>query len=244
MRLSPVLGLFAAVALVIAACGQAGPGKAAQSGPAGDQIRAYILAHPEVIEEAIGKLQEKRQAAADAQVRQALAANRGKLEHDPRDFVAGNPQGKVTVVEFFDYRCPYCKAALPDIQKLIAANKDLRFVLKEFPILSPVSETASRAAIAAKAQGKYWPVHQALLSEKNLDDAAVQRILKDNGVDLARAAADQKAPSTSQLIDDVHALARTTGVTGTPAFMIGDKMVSGWVPDQIQASIDAARKAG
>jgi protein-disulfide isomerase len=245
MRLTPILGLVAATALVIAACGQAGPGKAAQAGaPGNDQIRAYLLAHPEVIEEALGKLQEKRQAAADAEIKAALAENRGKLEHDPRDFVAGNPNGKVTLVEFFDYRCPYCKAALPDIQKLIAQNKDVRFVLKEFPILSQVSDSASRAAIAAKAQGKYWPVHQALLSEKNLDEAAVARILKDNGVDLTKAEAVAKAKSTSDQIDDIHALARATGVSGTPAFMIGDKMIAGWMPDQIKAGIEAERKKG
>jgi protein-disulfide isomerase len=245
MRLYPILGLVAAAALVIAACGQAGPGKAAQSAaPGSDQIRAYLLAHPEVIEEALGKLQEKRQAAADAQVKAALESHRGSLERDPRDFVAGNPNGKITLVEFFDYRCPYCKAALPDIQKLIAANKDVRFVLKEFPILSPVSDSAARAAIAAKAQGKYWPVHQALLSEKNLDEAAVARILKDNGVDLTKAEAAAKAKATSDQIDDTHALARITGVNGTPAFMIGDKMIAGWMPDQIKAGIEAERKKG
>ena len=244
MRFSPALGLVAAFALVTAACGQSTPAKTGQAAASGDQIRAYILEHPEIIEEAMGKLQAKRQAAADSALKTVLAQNRAKIDHDPRDYVAGNPNGKVTVVEFFDYRCPYCKAALPELQKLVASNKDVRLVLKEFPILSDVSKNASRAAIAAKAQGKYWPVHQALLSEKNLDDAAIERILKANGVDMTKARADAVTQATTTQIDDNHTLAMTTGVTGTPAFLIGDKMVSGWMPEDIQAGIDAQRKAG
>ena len=159
---------------------------------------------------ALGLIAAFAQAAADEQIKVSLAQNRPKIDHDPRDFVAGNPNGKITVVEFFDYRCPYCKAALPDLQKLIAANKDVRLVLTEFPILSAVSENATRAAIAAKAQGKYWAVHQAMLSEKSLDDAAIERILKANGVDMTKARADAVAKATSDEIDDNHALARAT----------------------------------
>jgi protein-disulfide isomerase len=240
MRLFPALGLIAALALATAACGQSGPAKSAS----GDEIRAYILDHPEIIEEAMAKLQTKRQADADNQLKLALTQNRTKIDRDPRDYVAGNPDGKITVVEFFDYRCPYCKAALPEIEKLVATNKDVRFVLKEFPILSPVSESASRAAIAAKQQGKYWPVHAALLSEKNLDDAAIERILKASGVDMTKAKADAVDKTVTAQLDETHALAKSTGVTGTPAFVIGDKMISGWVPSEVQAGIEAARKAG
>ncbi|HTI66558.1 MAG TPA: DsbA family protein [Caulobacteraceae bacterium] len=235
--------LIAAIALIaIPAAGCSPSGKAPGQAAAGDQIRAYILAHPEVIEEAIGKLQERRQAAADTQLKAQLVANRSKVERDPRDYVAGNPNGKVTVVEFFDYRCPYCKAALPEIAKLIADNKDVRFVFKEFPILSPISETAARAAYAAKAQGKYWPVHQALLAEKNLDGESIDRILRDNGVDVARAHADGAGKATTDFLEETRALGRATGVNGTPAFIIGDRMVSGWVPADIQAGIAEARK--
>ncbi|OYX31487.1 MAG: hypothetical protein B7Y99_10165 [Caulobacterales bacterium 32-69-10] len=249
MRLSILLAATAALALSAAGCSQAAPGPKAASAPsagaaAGDQIRAYILAHPEVIEEAIGKLQEKRQAAADTQLQQTLAANRAKIERDPRDYVAGNPQGKITVVEYFDYRCPYCKAALPGINKLIADNKDVRFVFKEFPILSPISETAARAAIAAKAQGKYMQVHEDLLAEKTLDAASIDRILRDNGVDVAKAHAYGAAQPVSDQLLETNTIARATGVNGTPAFVIGDKVVAGWVPEDIQAGIDAARKKG
>ena len=238
MRLLALLAAVVALAVPAVGCSQSTPGQAA----AGDQIRAYILAHPEVIEEAIGKLQEKRQAAADTQLKAQLTANRAKIDRDPRDFVAGNPQGKITVVEFFDYRCPYCKAALPEITKLIESNKDVRLVFKEFPILSPISETAARAALGAKAQGKYWPVHQALLLEKNLDGATIDRILRENGVDVEKAHQEGAGKPVTDFLEETHALARTTGVTGTPAFIIGDKLVAGWVPADIQAGIEAARK--
>jgi protein-disulfide isomerase len=243
MRPIALLAVLAALAVPAAGCGQSNPAKSPGQAAAGDQIRAYILAHPEVIEEAIGKLQEKRQAAADTQLRAALAANRAKIERDPRDFVAGNPQGKITVVEYFDYRCPYCKAALPEITKLIESNKDVRFVFKEFPILSPISETAARAALGAKAQGKYWPVHQALLAEKNLDAATIDRILAQNGVDVAKAHVDGASQSTTAFLEETRSLGKATGVTGTPAFVIGDRVVAGWVPEDIQAGIEAARKA-
>ena len=241
MRLIPALLLAAALALPAAGC-SAAPAAKDSDKVFGEKVRAYLIAHPEVLEEVMGKLQETREAAADKASAVALAAHRQSVEHDPRDFVAGNPQGKVTVVEFFDYRCPYCKAASADIQKLIATNSDLRLVLKEFPILSPVSEKAARAAIGAKAQGKYLPVHIALLAEKNLDEAAIDRILAANGVDAAKAKADGATKEADAQISEIHELAKSTGVTGTPAFVVGDKLIAGWDMAAVQAEIEAARK--
>ena len=223
-------------ALALSACGQGKPVVG------GEQVRAYLLEHPEVIEEALVKLQTKRQAAADQQLRQSLVSMRTELERDPRDFVAGNPDGRITVVEFFDYRCPYCKVARPEIRKLIEANKDVRFVMKEYPILSPASEAAARAAIGAQAQGKYWPVHQALMAEQTLDDTSIKRILAENGVDVAKALEVGTAAAAAKQLEDTRALARTTGVNGTPAFVIGDKMIAGWDPQQITQALEAARK--
>jgi protein-disulfide isomerase len=123
-----------ALALVLAACSQA-PGQSASGDDAfGRQVRAYLLKHPEVIEEASAKLNEQRRAQALAAASTAIAGKKAALEADAGDYVA-NPAGKITVVEFFDYRCPYCKAALPDLKGLIANNKDIRFVFKEFAIL-------------------------------------------------------------------------------------------------------------
>jgi protein-disulfide isomerase len=215
----------------------------------GAKVRAYLLAHPEVIQEAVDKLQAKEAAAKEADARAAVAAHRQALEHDARDGVVGNPNGKITLVEFFDYRCPYCKGAEPDLQKLLAANPDVRLVLKEFPILdvedqSHISEDAARGALAAIPQGRYAQVHEALLAEHHLDEAAIRDVLGRNGVDMAKDQALAGAkPITDQLAEN-HALARDLGVDGTPAFVIGDTVISGARLDDIQTAITAARTAG
>jgi protein-disulfide isomerase len=231
----------------------AGAGCHAQSAPEsaadkafGAKVRAYLLAHPEVIQEAVDKLQAKETAAKDADARAAVAAHRQALEHDARDGVIGALQGKITVVEFFDYRCPYCKAAAAELQKLLAANPDVRLVLKEFPILdtedqSHISEDAARGALAALPQGRYAQVHEALLAEHHLDEAAIHDILSRNGVDLAK---DQALAGTKPITDHLaenHALARNLGVDGTPAFVVGDTVISGARIDDIQAAITAVR---
>jgi protein-disulfide isomerase len=232
----------------------AGAGCHAQSSPEsaadkafGAKVRAYLLAHPEVIQEAVDKLQAKETAAKDAEARTAVAAHRQALEHDPRDGVVGNPNGRITLVEFFDYRCPYCKAAEPDLQKLLAANPDVRLVLKEFPILdaedqSHISEDAARGALAAIPQGRYAQVHEALLAERHLDEAAIHDVLSHNGVDMAKDQALAAAKPITDHIAENHALARDLGVDGTPAFVIGDTVISGARLEDIQAAITAARR--
>jgi protein-disulfide isomerase len=214
----------------------------------GAKVRAYLLAHPEVIQEAVSKLEAQQSAAKDAEARAAVVAHRQALEHDPRDGVLGSPAGKITLVEFFDYRCPYCKAAEPDLQKLLAANPDVRLVLKEFPILdvedqSHISEDAAREALAALPQGRYAAVHAALLATPHLDEAGIREVLSRNGVDLTKDQALSTAKPISDHLAENHALARDLGVDGTPAFVIGDAVISGARLDDIQAAITAARTA-
>src|SRR5665213_2141400 len=131
-----IAGLLLAASISLTAIGCS---RAAEDPAFGAKVRAYLLAHPEVIEEAVARLQDKRQAAADAKVKLALEKNRGALERDPRDFVA-NPGGKITVTEFYDYRCPHCINAAPTVLSLIHDNPDVRFVFKEMPIFGPTSE--------------------------------------------------------------------------------------------------------
>jgi protein-disulfide isomerase len=212
----------------------------------GAKVRAYLLAHPEVIQEVVDKLQAKETATKDAQARAAVAAHRQALEHDAQDGVVGNPNGKITLVEFFDYRCPYCKGAEPDLQKLLAANPDVRLVLKEFPILdvedqSHISEDAAREALAAMPQGRYAQVHEALLAEHHLDEAVIRDVLSRNGVDLVKDQALANAKPITDHLAENHALARDLGVDGTPAFVIGDTVISGAQLGDIQAAIAAAR---
>jgi protein-disulfide isomerase len=245
------LAATAALALGVAGCNAQSPvsGKpeSAQDKAFGAKVRAYLLAHPQVIEEAIEKLQADQEALKSASAQVQIAQNRQALEHDPRDGVAGNPKGAVTLVEFFDYRCPYCKAAQPELERLLAQHPNVRLVLKEFPILdvednTHISEDASRAAIAAMAQGKYQKVHDDLLAEKHLDEDAIGRILKADGVDVAKDQALAKSDAVSAQIADTHKLARAVGIDGTPGFVIGDQMIAGARLDQIEAAIAAQGK--
>ena len=172
-------GALAALVLTASAC-HAQPPESASDIAFGKRVRAYLLAHPEVLQEAIDKLQDRADAQKAADARTAVASRRGLLERDPRDAVLGNPKGPVTVVEFFDYRCPFCKGAEPAVEKLLADNPDVRLVLKQFPILdiedqTHISEDASRAALAALAQGRFASVHRALLSQKRLDEGRHRR---------------------------------------------------------------------
>ena len=240
----PVVVACAAI-LALAACSKASAPSASASDAFGNQVRAYLLQHPEVIEEAAAKLNDQRRAQALAAATTAITAKKAALETDPADFVA-NPAGKVTVVEFFDYRCPYCKAALPDLKSLIANNKDVRFVFKEFPILPDsdgklgVSLRAARAAMTAKAAGKYLEVHDAMMAAKPLDDAGIAAALKANGIAPAQAVGSL---AYDEHFKQVRDLAVAIGATGTPTFVVGDALVEGNQMDALAAAIDKARKS-
>ena len=170
-RLRTTLTTLAAVGALAAAAGCHAQAESASDRAFGARVHAYLLAHPEVLEEAFDRLQARQQSDKDALAKSAIAGRRQALEHDPRDGVVGNPRGPITVVEFSDYRCPFCKAAEPEVEALLAANPDVRLVLKEFPIIdyedqSHRSRDAARAALGALPQGRYAQVHKALLAEK------------------------------------------------------------------------------
>lgn len=213
----------------------------------GERVRAYLLAHPEVIQEAVDKLQAEQDQQKAAEASATISKHRQALEHDPRDGVAGDPNGKITVVEFFDYRCPFCKAAEPDLEKLVAKHKDVRLVLKEFPILdvedqTHISEDAARAALGALPQGRYLRVHDALFAQHKLDEAGVQEVLRANGVNPAADKTVAASKAVSDHLAENHKLATDIGVEGTPAFVVGDKLIAGAQMDELEAAIDAAGK--
>ncbi len=246
--LAAAAGALASLALTVAAC-HAQPPESPADVAFGKRVRAYLLAHPEVLQETFERLQAKEDAGKAAGARAAIASRRNLLERDPRDPVLGNPRGAVTIVEFFDYRCPFCKAAQPELEALLAQNPDVRLVLKEFPILdledhTRISEDATRAALAANDQGKYGPVHAALLSDKHLDEAGIAAVLKAAGVDTAKAQASERSTAVTTQIVDVHALAQALGIDGTPGFVVGDQMIAGAQMDLLRAAIAQARKAG
>jgi protein-disulfide isomerase len=192
-------------------------------------VREYLMAHPEVLVEALTAYQEKQEAAqADAQ-RQALVSRQDELFKNPTSPVVGNPQGDVTLVEFFDYQCGYCKSVHADVRRLLDSDGKVRLVLKEFPILGPASLTASRAALAAQKQGKYDALHNALMENRGqLDDDKIMRIAGSvGGLDLERLKKDMQAPEIQASLEKNLRLAQELNIRGTPAFVIGDQIMPG-----------------
>ncbi len=206
-------------------------------------VHDYLLKNPEVIREAIQALQAKEeQSKADAQT-QLVAQNKEALFNDPATPVAGNPMGDVTVVEFFDYHCPYCKAVASPLAKLLEEDKGVRLVMKEFPILGQDSILAAQAALASVGQGKYWEFHQALMEHRGpFDMEVIKSIAAKVGLDAAKLEADMESDKIKPAISANHALAKTLDIGATPTFIIGDQVVEGAVPlEQLKDLIKKAR---
>jgi protein-disulfide isomerase len=232
----PVIALAAAAAVSLSAC------QKLDDAAFGQRVKSYLLAHPEVLREASVKLAENDRLAAEKASGDAIGKLRGQLEHDPRDFVA-NPGGKITVVEFFDYRCGYCKLAAPQVVDLIEKNPDVRFVFKEFPIFGEVSDTAAKVALTRQAKAKGLPLYQALMADHGLDDAALDRHLAEVGIDPATARKDSAHPEIARQILDTQSLAAQLKIDGTPAFVVGDTLVPGADMAALKAAIDRAKAA-
>lgn len=195
-------------------------------------VRDYILKNPEMIVESLRGYEEKHRQASEKEAREAIATSRDALEKDRTSPVAGNPQGDVTLVQFFDYRCGYCKKVVPAIQELLNTDKNIRLVFKEFPILGPDSVTASRAALAAWkiAPDKYFPFHLALMESRGeMNEARVLETAKKVGIDVDKLKAAMTDPAIKSAIERNVDLARTLQINGTPAFIIGGQLVPGAV---------------
>ncbi len=239
--------LFAALAVVITCLLQSFPAQAEMSAQEKDALKAGILEvlseNPELLIAALHGLQ-KRMEQEQEQVRLGtLQKQRKALEQDPNSFVAGNPAGDVTLVEFFDYRCGYCKKARPVVEKLVSEDGNIRLVMKEFPILGPNSETASKAAIAAMAQGKYREFHDALMAAKGgLGRAQLLQIAADTGLDRDKLEQDMQKAYITDIIRSNRELAARLDISGTPAFVIGDAIVPGVASlEQMQQLVAQAR---
>ena len=212
----------------------------------GSNVRAYLLEHPEVLQEAQMALQTKDAEAAVEETNQAAAANAGLLAPDARDPAFGPANAKVTVIEFFDFRCPGCKAVAHDYRALMAAHPEVRFVFKDWPILDRgddiTSQYAARAALAAHQQGKYLELYDALMTERALSIEAIDAILAAHGVDMARAKAAIAAPDTTRHIADIHTTAAALRLRGTPTFFVNGKASPGIDPAEIGKLIEAAKR--
>jgi protein-disulfide isomerase len=234
MRSFPVIALALAALVTLSGCQQT------QDAGFGERVRGYLLAHPEVLEEALQKLQEKKVADAANVTKAALKTNRQALEADPRDLVA-NPTGSITVVEFFDYRCGYCKTSAPEILRLIRENPDVRFVFKELPIFGGASNLAAGVALTAAGKAKGLELYQAFMSDKALDEAAIARHLSALGINPQAAKAEIETVEVQSQLADTKALATKLGIEGTPAFIVGDHFIPGADMAALRAAISVSK---
>ena len=212
-------------------------------------IKDYLLQKPEILREAIGVL-EAREKAADAKAREKVVSDpSGALFSGANQAVIGNLEGKITLIEFFDYNCGYCKRALSDLARLMKDNPDLRVVLRDFPILSPGSVEAAKTANAFlhQFQGeKFWEFHQKLLGSRGpVGKAEAFAIAKDLGANMDKLAKDAAAPGITSGIEESGKLAKSLQVSGTPTYVIGEDVVVGAVGyDELETKVANIKKCG
>ena len=244
---------FAAAAVSLAFAGAA-PALAADSFSAdqreeiGTIIKDYLLSHPEVMQDVLAEMEKHQQSAEAEKHRAAVAENKATLFSSPHQVVLGNPQGNVTMVEFFDYNCGYCKRAMSDMLDLIKTDGNLKFVLKEFPVLGEGSVEAARVAVAARMQDgtgkKYIEFHQKLLGGRGgADKMRALAVAKEVGFDMPRLERDMGSDEVKKTIDENMKLAEALGVNGTPSYVVGQEVVVGAVGlDALREKISAERK--
>jgi protein-disulfide isomerase len=211
-------------------------------------VKSYLVANPEVFLDIQNALEAKMEKEQAEKLKVAIAENAAAIYREPKASVAGNPNGDITVVEFFDYNCGYCKRGLHDVIKLVDTDPKVRMVFKELPILSKGSEEASRVALAAGRQGKYWEIHRAMLGAKgHMDEAAALKIGEGLGLDMDKLKADMASPEVKAEVEKSEALAKKMGVNGTPHFLVGDRAIAGApddLYDQLEKNVTELRKKG
>jgi protein-disulfide isomerase len=201
-------------------------------------IHDYVMKNPDVLVEALRE-------AEDAKAQQAFSDHRHEIFDDPATPVGGNPEGDVTIVEFFDYRCPYCKQVQPSLQALLEEDRKLRFIYKEMPVLGAASVTAAHAALAARLQGKYEHFHAAMMATKGqITDEAVYQVAGSVGLDVDRLKRDMAAPEIEQALKANLALASALEIRGTPGFIIGDHIVPGAIDLEALKNLVADARKG
>ncbi|TCM18588.1 protein-disulfide isomerase [Novosphingobium sp. PhB165] len=202
---------------------------------AGRVIHNYLVTNPEVLNEAMDALQAKQAKAQLAGVRQSV-------ETPFPGAVLGNPNGAITLVEFTDYACGYCRRSLPDVAQLIAKHPDLRIVVRELPIISPHSPEAARMALAAAEQGKFAPFREAMFASGQVDPQAIDAAAKAAGLDMERAHKVAASPVVEQELQRNMDVAGRLGFSGTPSWVAGDRLISGAVGfDQLSQAVADAR---
>ncbi|WP_235927647.1 DsbA family protein [Sandarakinorhabdus rubra] len=231
---SIALGAGASLAAAQNSSGKPAPDRAAIEAI----VRDYILNHPEIIPEAVARLEQ-------AEARKALAANRAAIETPFAGAIAGNPQGDVKLVVFFDYACPFCKQGHADVQRLVREDPKLMVVYRDFPVLSPASTEAAMASLSAAQQGRYGQFHDAMFaSPGRVSLARTMGIVKGVGLDEKRTTEDLNSAALKAEVNRNLELGRNLGLTGTPSYVVGDRILSGAVGfDRLKEAVAAARAA-
>ena len=211
-------------------------------------VHDYLTKNPENLVEMTTELDKRQQAEQASQQEKVISDNADALFRSPLSYSAGNPNGDVTVVEFFDYNCGFCRRALPDLVKLIDSDDKVKVVFKELPIFGEESEAAAKAALAAGKQGKYFEIHQKLYAEPGkADKDKALRIAAELGLDVPKLEKDMEDPSIQQALDETKDLAQKLGLQGTPLYLIGDRIVPGApddLYDQLTAKVAEVREKG
>jgi protein-disulfide isomerase len=232
MRRLPILSVLTILALFVSGCTSASNESKNASAPSHDLtdavIEQYIRAHPEVIMESLQAMDTKREAEQRERQKVALAAKQNELLSDPTSPVSGNVKGEITLIEFYDYRCGYCKQAASAVTELQKQDPRVRVVYKDFPILGESSVLAAKAALASQAQGKHQVFHEALLaSQAEMTKDEILKIAMGVGLNSKRLEADMADPKWQTVIDRNRALAHELGISGTPGFIVGTELVPG-----------------
>lgn len=218
---------------------------AAQRAEIEGMIKSYLLEHPEIMVE-VSKELEKRQASLQAESnKKVIVERKASIFKAPTDFVLGNTKGEISVVEFFDYNCGWCKKAVDEVNKLTKADPQVRVVMKELPIFGENSTFAAKAAMASLKQGKYWEYHTALMKERQVTKDNVFKIAEKVGLNVDKLKADMNDPAIDAALKENTALAQELGIEGTPGFIIDSRVNVGFVPaDGIRDILADVRKKG
>ncbi|KAA2215270.1 DsbA family protein [Pseudoroseomonas oryzae] len=222
--------LLAALALPLASPAMAQPLSPQQRAEVVEVVRDALKRDPTILRDAVAAMQQAQQQDRESSQRSAIAAHRAALLEDPADPVKGNPRGDVTIVEFFDVRCGYCKVLHPTLESLLREDEGIRLVLKDLPVLGAASVTASRALLAAQRQNKYLPLQDALMRLRGEPtEAVLQAEAARAGLDWAQMQRDMADPATEAKLRSNLDLARALSIEGTPALVIGGTLVPGAV---------------
>ena len=238
----PVLAVADTAAPVVDSTGTFSPGQVAALQSI---IKNYLISNPDVMVEITREIEKRQQVLQAEEHQKVIADNKARIFSRPGDFVMGNEKGDVTVVEFFDYNCGWCKKAVDDVVKLTKADPKIRVVMKEFPIFGEASALAAKAAMASVKQGKYWDFHVALMREKTVTKENLFPIAEKVGLNIAKLKADMADPKLDEALKETTQLAQALSIEGTPGFIVDSRVNVGYLPAEgLQQLIGDVRKSG